>query len=487
MGHRPTGGVGGERAPTNVTEWLTTAIRRSVGAAQSRRVPPKREGTASTTHGAIVQTVEPPAGAASVAKRLRWLSTSDGLLTLVLVWVAFLPIQFRTEALGGDRFAPSDFVILLVPAVAGARLMIIRSAWSLWHTLLVLLMPFGLIVAALLEGSVTRYAVLNKTLGLFLLFLAYVAVTIAVRSWSAVLQVVRLLVLSTAIVNLFSIGAYFLGWQTILFNDPDLDRLTGMLVDPNAYGGLLVVTLALMIPATLRGERLLPNVMHYVAWITLPFGVILTQSRSAWIALAAVFFALGLASPRRATRALGAILLVVTVIAIAAGAENRASFVERADRPQTIDSRLAEFQEGFDAFVESPALGIGLGAYYERHEQIVHFTALWVLADMGVVGLVILLGFVGVITVWGIRLLQAAPRDSEQWDLALGLLLAHVAMIGLSMGIEALYQRHWWLIMALIAAMRSVGQGQMAVPKRRRPANAAPLQSRFYRPPSRDR
>ena len=268
----------------------------------------------------------------NVESPLRWFRTPDPLLTLLLVWVALLPIQFRTEALGGDRFAPSDFVILLAPLIAAGRLTIKRNTWSVWHTLLIALMPFGLIVAGFLEQSITRWAIVNKTLGLYLLFRAYVLVTATVRSWSAVLQITRLLVLSTTIVNLFAIGAYLSGWQTNLVNDPQLDRLTGMLIDPNAYGGLLVVVLALMIPPALRGKRLLPRTLHLVAWISLPLGVILTQSRSAWIALAVMFLVLGLASPRRATRALGAILVVTAVIAIAAGAENRASFVERSDR-----------------------------------------------------------------------------------------------------------------------------------------------------------
>lgn len=424
------------------------------------------------------QQIEP----GDVASPRRWFHTDDPLLTLLLVWVALLPVQFRTEALGGDRFAPSDFVILLAPLLAAGRLTIKRNTWSVWHTLLVALMPFGLIVAGFFEGSITRWAIVNKTLGLYLLFLAYVLVTATVRSWSTVLQITRLLVLSTTIVNVFAVAAYLTGWQTNLVNDPNLDRLTGMLIDPNAYGGLLVVVLALMIPPALRGKRLLPRALHYVAWITLPFGVILTQSRSAWIALAVVFLALGLASPRRATRALGAILVVTAVIAIAAGAENRASFVERSDRPQTIDSRLSEAQQGVEAFAESPVVGIGLGAYYERHDQIVHFTALWVLADLGAVGFVILVGFVVVITAWGVRLLRTAPRDSSEWDLALGLLLAQAAMIGLSVGIEALYQRHWWLIMGLIAAMNAATRGGLRERSGGAPDSVA--LGRYYRSPA---
>jgi hypothetical protein len=331
---------------------------------------------------------------------------------------------------------------------------------------------------------VTRWAIVNKTLGLYLLFLAYVAVIVTIKSWSAVLRVARLLLLSITVVNLFSIGAYLVGWQTDLVNDPDLDRLTGMLIDPNAYGGLLVVGLALLIPGALRGERLLPRPFHYAAWISLPYGVLLTQSRSAWVALAAMFLALGLASPRKATRALVAILLVTAVIAIAAGAENRASFIERSDRPQTIDSRVSEARDGLNAYVESPVVGIGLGVYYERYDQIVHFTALWVLADMGVVGFVILVGFFGVITLWAIRLMRGSPREGTKRDLALGLLMAHASVIGLSVGIEALYQRHWWLVMALIASMYAQGAaapGPVADGRVAEVAATPAVRSRFYR------
>ena len=42
------------------------------------------------------------------------------------------------------------------------------------------------------------------------------------------------------------------------------------------------------------------------------------------------------------------------------------------------------------------------------------------------------------------------------WPLALALMLAHTAMFGLAMGIEAFYQRHWWLVFGLIASSYSL-------------------------------
>ena len=43
----------------------------------------------------------------------------------------------------------------------------------------------------------------------------------------------------------------------------------------------------------------------------------------------------------------------------------------------------------------------------------------------------------------------------------LALLMGHTAMFGLAMGIEAFYQRHWWLILALIASSSTIVRRQL--------------------------
>ena len=45
---------------------------------------------------------------------------------------------------------------------------------------------------------------------------------------------------------------------------------------------------------------------------------------------------------------------------------------------------------------------------------------------------------------------------AREQPLALALLLAHAAMFGLAMGIEAFYQRQWWLVFGLIASSYSL-------------------------------
>ena len=75
---------------------------------------------------------------------------------------------------------------------------------------------------------------------------------------------------------------------------------------------------------------------------------------------------------------------------------------------------------------------------------------MWFLADFGIVGLMVLVGFVGWFFLKGWLAYHRAPV--RQQSLVLSVLVAHTAMFGLAMGIEAFYQRHWWLVLGLIAS-----------------------------------
>jgi hypothetical protein len=75
---------------------------------------------------------------------------------------------------------------------------------------------------------------------------------------------------------------------------------------------------------------------------------------------------------------------------------------------------------------------------------------MWFLADFGIAGLTVVLGFLGWFFVKGWYAYRFAP--SREQPLVLALLLAHAAMLGLAMGIEAFYQRPWWMVFGLIAS-----------------------------------
>jgi O-antigen ligase len=129
-------------------------------------------------------------------------------------------------------------------------------------------------------------------------------------------------------------------------------------------------------------------------------------------------------------------------------------FQQMASRPKQVQERFDLANEALQMFARRPFLGGGLGSFRVAAGEIAHNTAMWFLADFGILGLVVLLGFLGWFFARGWFAYRFAPA-SEQ-PLALALLLAHAAMLGVALGIEAFYQRHWWLIFSLIASSYSL-------------------------------
>jgi hypothetical protein len=78
----------------------------------------------------------------------------------------------------------------------------------------------------------------------------------------------------------------------------------------------------------------------------------------------------------------------------------------------------------------------------------------WFLADFGLIGLVVFLGLCAWV-LWRAVVVAPTARSLGRSGLVRGLVLSHIAMAGLSIGIEAFYQRHWWLVMGAIAALAS--------------------------------
>jgi hypothetical protein len=101
-------------------------------------------------------------------------------------------------------------------------------------------------VTALRFGTIQRYELLNKGAGLLLPFLSYAAITSAIGDWDDVRRMLRVFVLGVVVENVIAVGAflaaYFFGISNPFTRYGGL-RLSGMLLDPNAYGGLLVVAL----------------------------------------------------------------------------------------------------------------------------------------------------------------------------------------------------------------------------------------------------
>lgn len=395
----------------------------------------------------------------SPAKRGRWLE--DWLLT---GYVVCLPVQFRTESYW--RFAPSDMflaLLLLRHLLVGRGLRLPRSAWSGWHTGLIACFFMAGLVATIRSGYVTQPVLTQKIIGLLSLFGGYALLAAAADSWRRIEWLLRIFVISVGLQNLAAIAAtvatrtYGVSLPWINYGE---SRLAGFLVDPNAYGGLLV--LALVLHLTTHTKRpLVPGTAGVLLTATMAMGVLLTYSRSAWMGLAAALVVITLLRPSAALRLTLLAMLAIAVVLWLFGSEYMDVMHDMAFREAQVQSRVTSIQDALAMLSESPAVGIGLGVYGERQGMIIHNTPVWILTECGILGFVVFSGF----ACWFIQRGRTAYRFSraDNKAIVLALVLGHVAMLGLSLGIEALYQRHWWMVMALIASSYVVARREKAL------------------------
>jgi O-antigen ligase len=227
-------------------------------------------------------------------------------------------------------------------------------------------------------------------------------------------------------------------------------RLSGMLIDPNAFGGLVVVALAVH-ASTFFGERpIIPGWAGLFCTVTLAAGLFLTLSRSAWMGFGlALLFSIPF-RPRLIAACLAIGVVALGVLWISLGTGDRSEVLRIANRPETAEQRLTQIRQAIPMIAESPIFGVGIAGFLDAHGWIIHDTTVWMATEFGLVGLGVFLGFMIWFLLRGLsafRLPGAGDRD-----LIVGLMCAHVGMWGVSFGIEAFYQRHWWMAMALLAS-----------------------------------
>jgi O-antigen ligase len=357
--------------------------------------------------------------------------------------------------------------MLLVLLLAAGQLRYRKPAWTIWHFAIAATFAAGSFVAATRFGVLSRYELVNKDAGLVLPFLSYAAITSAVVEWDDLRHILRVFTLSVVLQNVLSVVAflltYFFGMANPFARYGGL-RLSGMLIDPNAYGGLLVAAYVICEGASLGGEPLFKGPTLWFSRLTLLLGILFTFSRSAWMALALALLLLCILRTRVAIRIVLSALIAAPCLLLLMGHRFLPVFEEMASRPKQVQGRFDLIHDALQAFSRHPLLGGGIGSFRLGEGEIAHNTAMWFLADFGIVGLAVLLGFIGWFFVKGWFAYRFAPAKEK--PLLLALLLAHTAMFGLAMGIEAFYQRHWWLVLGLIASSYSIALSRVNRPLR---------------------
>jgi putative inorganic carbon (hco3(-)) transporter len=375
----------------------------------------------------------------------------------VVGYAALLPFQIE---LGGDlKFAPADLCLVLAVLLAPGSLKYRKTVWSVWHYALLVVFGISTMVVALNAGTLNQYVILNKDAGLLVLFLAYGVITSAMTSWVRVRRVIRAFVIAVVLQNLVGIAAFLAanlyGIQSILIY-AGTARLRGMMIDPNAYGGLLVFALVLCEGACYGPAPLFKPLFLFITRVSLGLGLLFSFSRSAWTGLALAFVLLFVLRFRTAIRAIGVAALAGVGLAVVLGNRLLPLIKAMAMRPEAGGGRFELVEDAIVEFGRHPFFGGGIGNFSDLEGQMVHNSSVWFLTDFGLVGFTVFACFVGWFFLRSYHAYRLAPPAEK--PIVLGIILALVAMAGLSMGIEAFYQRHWWLAFALAASTYSLSR-----------------------------
>lgn len=388
---------------------------------------------------------------------------SNGLgigFRLYLLAVFLMPVQLELEQFRHvveSRLPPGDLVLAASIFLAPTALRLARHPLSLLPVLLPVVLAFGVVLAIAQQGDVTAHALRVKFLGAWVL-VAWCIVTATYARAGHARTILRTWVLGMSV---WAVIAY-IDWRVIdfisflEFDEPT--RFGGMQFDVNNAG--VAYGVAVIVLWRMSGDLFRSTVGRTSAIVTCAAALVLTFSRGSYLAVAAAVLAVLAAtkSTPKSWARYAAFVVVALALGFATGFLGSA-LEEFANRPDTVSAREDLTVEALVSFAESHGLGVGLGSQFAESGQIVHNTAIWLIGEMSVVGLAYLVAL-------AVLPIQVTLRmRSFDRPLALALLGSHVLMLVASMGLEALYQRQWWMIIGLAMVQRpSPGPAQRHAP-----------------------
>lgn len=356
--------------------------------------------------------------------------------------------------------APADALLAVLAALAAVsgRLHLRRVPVPIVALLAALVVLNILSIAGAAElGDAMRYFAIT----LYLVVLT-VWLTSYLRTAGRMRLVVRAYVAGAVISSLAAVLALFVAYPGHdLLAGENADRAQGLFKDPNVFGPFLIPAALIALEEALRPRVLgLRRPAAVAVLVALVLGIVFAFSRAGWlnfaVGVSVMLFVLALRTEAaRATWA--AIALIAVVAAFAGGAvmlTGSGEFLQERAQFQAYDSaRFSAQRTGVQLASEHP-LGVGPGQFENDQPVSAHSIYVRVLAEQGVLGLVVLAALLAFTLVLAARN-AVAGRDAYGVGSA-ALLGAWCGLLANSAFVDTLHWRHLWLVAALIwvAAMR---------------------------------
>jgi len=424
-----------------------------------------------------------------------------GRSTFIVMSVAtVLAVAFQIQAtpkLGGSliRVSLADLIspiLFAALAIALVRERLLWPRWSvprlwIWLGVLSAVLAMALLVGRVKFGYWLPWAAVNKFGGWFALIWYFVVggLVAAVLGADGKERFLKVFLAFLWISCAVSVLGYLLYQANAgLPNWLRYSRAEGFMRNPNAFGLMVAVAIAVQLPYAKAGA-LFGTWAHRVGLALALTALVLAGSRSAWLG---VLFAAPLLAASRSVpwRSLGVAMLTACVLLVGLLFGTPELLAERQADYQSVsggyvfnEPMFSSSDRGFSyryrtglaalgLWWREPILGAGLGGFPHslitagQPAEVIHNTYLWLLTETGAIGVIVFAAFF-------VTLLRALWRNrsqSDDADIAIAGLAMLLAFAGAAIGMEAIYQRHVWFILGLALALPVAARPTAAIAER---------------------
>ena len=307
-------------------------------------------------------------------------------------------------------------------------------------------------------GYLQNWAFYNKYLGLFVL-LGYLLTCFMVADLlnSEKLQMV---IFCSAVFSCLTIIYSTIQFLSVFVNGESYGRFIGFAGNPNIYGFILCVML-LLCAITLKGS--VPNRRSVsVIIFCLAFGIIMTASKSAWLAVVVTLLFVHLLKPKVLFSFLKPLVFGIAfsiAFLYVWGFFETSPYIANIELSQldltgstknSASHRGQMYLDAYTLWLTQPIQGTGLGSFLfteqlnDKH-YVIHSTPLWLLTETGIVGLLLFCCFAILLSVsfWK----ELKTNQNMSWSL-LGLSVI-IFFVVFSIPTEVLYQRIMWCVVGV--------------------------------------
>jgi polysaccharide biosynthesis protein PslJ len=246
----------------------------------------------------------------------------------------------------------------------------------------------------------------------------------------------------------------------------DVWRATSTSIDPNIFGGLLMVGVMLLLGRLLarpskRGWRVGVPMLAIMAW-----ALLLSYSRGAWVGLAA---GLALFALLRFRKALPGIAVAggIALLLLAQSGFGKHLVAGFLVEDQATAMRVGEYKDALSFISQYPLFGVGYGFYSQWRigihlpgEIYVGVSNIYLLMalEIGLIGIAGFAAVLGTLAIWTAKRYRVADREGQVWIASLAAALFAAAVAGIADHYFVTYPHmaalFWCLVGALTVAAR---------------------------------